>query len=108
MTMYRTDTEVARQVETQANWGLRGSPFGSDLTSRVLSKDAFFDVVIITGGTAEQIPPTEAGGYGTDEEVRAAIALQSHLAMGKQVSSVWKRIPASKHEHVQLSSEPDD
>jgi hypothetical protein len=59
--------------------------------------------------TAEgQPPPTEAGGYPTDQERRAGLALQEHIAMTVRMSYQWKKIPASQHEHIQLLSEPDD
>lgn len=62
----------------------------------------------ITGLSEGQPPPTEAGGYATDPERRAGLALQEHIAMTVRMSYQWKKIPASQHEHIQLLSEPDD
>lgn len=63
---------------------------------------------VITGLSEGQPAPTEAGGYPTDQERRAGLALQEHIAMTVRMSCQWKKIPASQHEHVQLLSEPDD
>ena len=60
-------------------------------------------------GLVDVTAPTSVNVSGliSGETYRAAVALESHTAMVKEVSGSWKGIPAT-HEHPQLLTESDD